>query len=322
MLFLSNVCEKSSFLKGIYFIKELIHYTCILLPIGLIIMIMIDLIKNVISKGEDMNKNIKMAGKRILYCIIVFLIPTVVNLSVSILNQADISINYNECLTNANLSSIKGFEETEEEIKEDSYTAKAPTDPNSGNRRIVSGGNSNNNNNNNNNDDDDDFDDSDAPTEGAQRILYYAEKFYQKVEKNPSSWKHRKESRSAPNVTSCCRFVSKKVLKKAGYLKDGYVCHDGGGSKPTGLHNLKKNKVNIYYKQSIKKLVPGDVVVYSKPGSGDGNIAVFAKKKNGNYYFYGASSGGEIRAKSHPNKRMSGYWKGKSGKLTIIRAKN
>ena len=181
MLFLSNVCEKSSFLKSIYFIKELIHYTCILLPIGLIIMIMIDLIKNVISKGEDMNKNIKMAGKRILYCIIVFLIPTVVNLSVSILNQADISINYNECLTNANLSTIKGLEETEEYEKEDSYTAKAPTDPESG-RKIVD--DKSKSSKTESSDDDDDFDDSDAPSDGAQRMLYYAEKFYQKVEKD------------------------------------------------------------------------------------------------------------------------------------------
>ena len=322
MLFLNNVCEQSSFLKSLYFIKELIKYTCILLPIGLIIMVSIDLMRSVTSKEEEMSKNIKMAGKRILYCIIVFLIPTIVNLTVSILNNADISINYNECLTNANLSTIKGLEETEEYEKEDEYTTKAPTDPQS-DRKIVND-KSKTSKTESDDDDDDDFDDSDAPSDGAQRMLYYAEKFYQKVEKdgkNGKKWKHCSQESGKP-CTTCCKLVN-KILIQAGLQKKGtkMVCHVGGSHKPTNLDSLSNKKVYKLKNQRPSDLKPGDVIVYSSSGSSAGNIAIFAKKKNGNYYFYGASSGSEIRGKSHP--RKSTYWlhNGRPGKLYIIRAK-
>lgn len=159
-------------------------------------------------------------------------------------------------------------------------------------------------------------------TKGAALILKNAKKYFGEIEKNRSNWKHcsNEKSRKASHCTTCCRIVS-KILIKSGYQKRGYVCHVGKTSKPSGLNNLKKDKVHIYYNQSIKKLQPGDTVVYSKSGSKSGNIAIFGYKKNNDYYFYGASSGGEIREKKHPSKRMSGYWKGKSGKLTIIRAK-
>ena len=119
--------------------------------------------------------------------------------------------------------------------------------------------------------------------------------------------------------TTCYNFVN-EVLIKTGYLRKKWLCHTGSTTKPTGLNLLYKNKVNIYHNKSIKNLKPGYVVVWSKSGSEEGNIAIFAHKKENKYYFYGASYSKEVKDKHHPSSRMSDYWKEKSGKLTIIRA--
>lgn len=320
MLFLSEACETSSFLKVIYFIMELLKVVSIIIPIGLIAMLSFDFFKNVIAKEDEMSKNLKIAIKRVIYCLVIFLIPTIVNISVSLLNRAGIELDYNVCLSNANLNTIKYFEEEEAQIEEEEmYVPDTPIDREN-NRTIVSkdsSGNNDSNDNDNASSSDDDY--SDINSTGAQKILDIAEKKYKKIESD-GNWYHSFRC-SNNKCTTCCKFVS-KVLIAAGYQKSGYICHMGYSSKPTGLDKLYKDKVSILYNQKISKLKPGDAVVYSNPNSTGGNVAIFAKKDNDKYYFYGASSTSEIKKKNHPSSHMSSYWKGKSGRLTVIRAKN
>ena len=150
---------------------------------------------------------------------------------------------------------------------------------------------------------------------GAQKILNYADRKYAKMDKDGDwTWGH------GHHKTTCCSFVD-DVLYATGYIKKNrWLCHTGDTSKPTGLNLLYDSKVKVYFNKSVSSLEPGDVVVWSKPGKDDGNIAIFAYKKGRKYYYYGASYGKEVKDKHHPSSRMSGYWRDLNGKLTIIRA--
>ncbi len=318
MYFLADICESSTVLKVFYFIIQLIKIACTVIPIGLILMMSFDFFKSVIaSEDGEMNKNTKLVFRRVLYCIIVFAIPTIVNLTVSILNSANVKLVYNTCISNATLDKIKDFETKEKQEKEEiDYTPDTPKDKDS-NRTINGSGNDNDSSKSSS--DDDGGDDSSITSQGAQRILDFAEKRYKRIEKSKRKWKHCSIEGGTYNVncTTCCRFVS-HVLKDAGYLKNGgTLCHIGTSSNPMGKKKLKNMKLRTHKK--ISDLKPGDVIIHINGGSGrSGNIAIFSHKKNGKVYVYGASSGPEIRAKKHP--KASQYWKSKSGQITIVRA--
>lgn len=298
MFFLTNICESSNLLKVFYFIIQLIKISCIIIPIGLIIMISLDFFKNIMSNStEEMSKNTKLVYRRILYCVIIFIIPTIVNLTVRLLNKANINLVYNTCINNATIEKIKAFEAKEKAEKKDiNYYTPAPKDPTS--NRTVSGSGSNSD------------DDTNITSTGSKKILDYARKRYRKMEED-GDWSYG----HGHHKTTCCIFVS-NVLKDAGYLKSGYICHYGKGSTPSGANKLKNMK--LYSHKRIGDLEPGDVAIYQN-GHRSGNIGIFSHKQNGKYYFYQASSKGTIKAKHHPT-NSTGYWKSKNGNIIIARA--
>ena len=56
---------------------------------GLIVMISIDFAKNVIAgKDDDMKKNLSLAIKRIIYCVAMFLVPTIVDATMGLLGDS------------------------------------------------------------------------------------------------------------------------------------------------------------------------------------------------------------------------------------------
>lgn len=87
-LYSEKVCENITFLQVILYVKKLLNIVCLLIPIGLVVMVSLDMFKNVIGKVDDMNKNLKAAGKRILYAICIFLVPTIVNLIIDVVDDA------------------------------------------------------------------------------------------------------------------------------------------------------------------------------------------------------------------------------------------
>ncbi|MEE3343658.1 MAG: Ig-like domain-containing protein [Bacilli bacterium] len=153
---------------------------------------------------------------------------------------------------------------------------------------------------------------------GAALILQNAEKYYKKIEKD-GNWVHRMDKKKYKKYggwTECCRYVS-HVLEVSGYLKKGgYLCHANVDNTSTPKNAGHVKNMKIIKTSDMSKLKPGDVMV--RNGKNRHNIAIFAYKKDGNYYVYGASSTGEIRAKSHP--RASSWFK--SYKISaIVRAK-
>ena len=336
MLFLKEVCETSAILKVIYFVFEIINIAFMIIPIGLIIMIMVDFFKNVIaSKDDEMKKNLNLAIKRIIMCIAVFLVPTVVKLLVGIVEKADtnLSVPYLTCIKNADLESIKMFEniekiekQQEEKEKQEKLNGELTEEEtnNSSNIGTVITTDDDSTSNNNGSTDSDDDDSSSKSSTGAAKIIAEAEKYYSKIEAD-DDWVHKydkdKYSHKKGHETTCCYLVS-TILKKADYLKSGTLCHLNGPNSvvPYGASGLRLKKVEIIPHSKISDLKKGDVIVYQGAGK-SGNIAIFDHKKSDKIYVYGASSTNEIRREKHPSTIMSSYWKDKSGKIIIVRAK-
>ena len=313
MFFLADACSTSNVLKIVFFIKELFKVAFIIIPIGLIIMLSFDFLKSIAADKDALNKNIIISIKRLFFSVILFFVPTIVSISFGLLDDIGIKVSYSECFSNATISNIKKLEAIEKANKSEViYSPNAFDDPKN-NRKVVSGKDSKGDTSDDSDDSGDDI--SVVPGKGAESILNAAKSKYDKMDKD-GDWEWGRGGEKKHQIT-CCKFVT-SALKAAGYHKGGKIlCHMGSSSKPYGSSNLKNMK--IITKQKINALKPGDVVIYIK-GGGSGNIAIFSHELNGKYYFYGASSNSEVRAKSHPSAKMSGYWKKHSGKLIIVRA--
>ena len=88
LMFLAFDCVKdcggADILKILKFVFKLLDLVLFIVPMGLIIMVILDFSKNVIAGKEDeMKKNVDVAIKRIIYCMVIFLVPTIVNFAVN-----------------------------------------------------------------------------------------------------------------------------------------------------------------------------------------------------------------------------------------------
>ena len=121
---LIEVCNEPGTLRVVLFIKKILNVVFTAIPIGLIIIISIDMFKNIIASNDEAKKNITKSIKRIIYCAIVFLVPTIINLMVYLITELDINIPYTECWKNADEIIIK-----EKEISNaEELVKKAETD--------------------------------------------------------------------------------------------------------------------------------------------------------------------------------------------------
>ena len=112
-MYIFSICENPNILRVILFIKLLLNVVKFMIPMGLIIMVSLDLVKGVIS-GEDFGKILKASGNKILAAMIIFLLPTIVNF---VLVLVDENTSYESCWTNANNDDIKHFQDVLDEKK-------------------------------------------------------------------------------------------------------------------------------------------------------------------------------------------------------------
>ena len=130
------VCGGADVLKTLKFIMTILNIIFIGVPIILILFISIDFAKNVIaSSADEMNKNVQRAVKRLIACLILFLIPTIVNASIKVLGS--LGVDYANCITIAknetDFSKYKvDYSDEEYDDKEiedrDTRTSKMPGD--------------------------------------------------------------------------------------------------------------------------------------------------------------------------------------------------
>lgn len=78
------MCDNIMLLKVILFVKKLLDIVLLIVPIGLILMIALDFSKNVIANKEDeMRKNTGLVIKRLIYVVVLFLVPNIVEFAVN-----------------------------------------------------------------------------------------------------------------------------------------------------------------------------------------------------------------------------------------------
>ena len=135
MVFFKNVCDISFVLKIIMFADKILGVVLFVIPMLLIVMVTVDLARNVVSNEEEMKKNINTAIKRIVMAVFLFLMPTFIGVFGSIVEDTTIS----NCLKNANLTYIKDMEleEAAERATRDSSVVKSSVDLSSNRKLIV-----------------------------------------------------------------------------------------------------------------------------------------------------------------------------------------
>jgi len=101
-----GVCEIPVVLQIIYFIKILINLIKFIVPMGLIVMVSIEVAKGVIGGEKEVSKILKASGNKILAAIIIFLVPTIVDFSIGLVDKFT---SYESCWANANASTIKEY---------------------------------------------------------------------------------------------------------------------------------------------------------------------------------------------------------------------
>lgn len=89
---LAYSCGGGDVLRILKFAFVLLDFVLFIIPVGLIIMMMIDLGKSVIAGKEDeMKKNMSVAIKRVAYCVILFLVPTIVYFVIGLVADSGVS---------------------------------------------------------------------------------------------------------------------------------------------------------------------------------------------------------------------------------------
>lgn len=136
-----DACTNPDILKVIYFVKLIINIVKIVVPIGLVIIGMIDFSKSVATSNEEVQKkNVSLFVKRIICAVLVFAVPWIVETLIVSLGNLTEGVNFTDCLENANEDKIKALEEK----------AASSSNNSSNNNGNNSSGNNNNNNNNSN----------------------------------------------------------------------------------------------------------------------------------------------------------------------------
>ena len=96
-MFILDACDNVSLLSTIFYAKEILKYVFILIPIILILMVTIDFSRSIISKDDaSMKNNFKIAIKRVIYAIVIFLTPSIVSFAMNVLVDSD--VKYAKCL--------------------------------------------------------------------------------------------------------------------------------------------------------------------------------------------------------------------------------
>lgn len=116
MYILSKACENPDILRLIYLSKKISSIIFIIIPIALIILIIMDLFKNVTNGDNDktVKDNNKIVIKRLIYAVLLFFVPTIVSLIMNLLSLVGLTSEYKECIDNATKEKIEHYQEIQD----------------------------------------------------------------------------------------------------------------------------------------------------------------------------------------------------------------
>lgn len=114
-------CGGAEVLRVIKFVWTLLDIVFFVVPIGLIVIITVDFLKNVISsKSDDMKKNLNIVIKRIIFCVLLFCVEPICRLSIGLLGDT-VDVDWANCIEIA-IDPNTDFSEYEVEIPEEDYS--------------------------------------------------------------------------------------------------------------------------------------------------------------------------------------------------------
>ena len=106
------MCENSGVLSVVLLLKDVINFISIIVPIILILMVSVDVFKMVGGDTNVYNQKIKGTIKKAIAAVLVFFVPTFVNLLLSLLGSDGYQTSF--CWINANNETIAEVKELEE----------------------------------------------------------------------------------------------------------------------------------------------------------------------------------------------------------------
>lgn len=272
MLFLTEVCKNPNILRIILFVKELLKVLLFIIPIGVILMVSLDLLQSVIAKNTDeMKKKSSIAIKRVITCIIIFLIPTIVDFTVVVIEEAIGKTNWLTCYKNATQIKIKEFQILWDTThKEEEYN---PIDVDLKNPSGITPGKDGQSN---------------------SEFLSVAQRLWKKVA--TGNFSYTKTGTSIPvtgHVIDCSSYVS-------------WVLYEYGYEEFKGWQHTTLNLVNTNWQEKYgwteiivaanedvsEKLQPGDILVRDNGEGGKyGHVNIIDRVEEGKVYAY--DCGGE-----------------------------
>ena len=94
-----DICDKLGFLNIMRFVKILLNFVCIIVPVGLIIMLSIDFSKNVMHDDAFQKKNNKVIIQRLISAVLLFAVPYIIKVVMT--GIVGLGGDWATCYTNA-----------------------------------------------------------------------------------------------------------------------------------------------------------------------------------------------------------------------------
>ena len=115
----TDVCENPNVLRVVSIFQSILMILYYLVPVGLILMITIDIAKNVIASDSEIGKNTGMIVKRLISAMIFFLLPTIINFALNLVITSSDSIDESIISCVENTSNIEHFEKKYAKLKQE-----------------------------------------------------------------------------------------------------------------------------------------------------------------------------------------------------------
>lgn len=115
-------CDNSAILRMILMAKDFMNIIRIAVPVLLILMAMLDIFKLVMSSMDKISNTWKKVGNRIIAAVVVFLVPTCINITLNVLEMG--SLTASTCWVNANKEMVLALQEQEEKEANDKANAE------------------------------------------------------------------------------------------------------------------------------------------------------------------------------------------------------
>ncbi len=136
-------CGGETVLTIIKYVMQLLNILYFIVPIGLIVMLSVDFVKNVVASDESkMKKNLQLIIKRVIMCMALFLVKPIVVTTINLLD--DLGVDYMQCLEIATSDDLSQYRHTflDDSLDDSSNSQNSSTNNSSSGISASSGSNS------------------------------------------------------------------------------------------------------------------------------------------------------------------------------------